>query len=303
MGHCQQIAGQLGISLWEAIPLVIPQLRGPTQRSLQALYQRLTLLRDSVLGLPLPEQVESILEMSGLLTYYRDGEQAQERIENLRDLVAAARDYAREAGAEASLSAFVEQAALASAIEDPEKDSTDRVLLSTVHGVKGLEFSTVFLVGASEGIFPLSVAGRESDVEEELRIFYVALTRAEKHLFITCPRFDIRYGMRPVVLSRFVRQIGLEEEKLHTSPAILGLRPALSKPLPPVPSKGFSPQEVTPSEQIQVGCRVEHTHFGRGIVRHREENGAAGVVQVEFERVGLKRLDLRYAKFRLISDS
>lgn len=301
IAHCQRLAGEFGISLWEAIPRAIPQLRGPAQRALSTLLQRLTLLRESVQGLPLSEQVEAILEMSGLLSYYQESDQAQERLENLRDLVAAARDFAREVGPRASLEAFVEQTALASSVEDPEKDTADRLLLSTVHGVKGLEFAVVFLVGAAEGIFPLSVAGRESDVEEELRIFYVALTRPEKYLFITCPRFDTRYGMRPVVVSRFVRQIGLGEGT-DTPPAVVGLRPSPSRPIPMRPPQGFSPQEVAPPEHIQVGCRVEHTHFGAGVVRHREENGAAGVVQVEFDRVGLKRLDLRYAKFRLLSD-
>ena len=300
--HCQQLAGELGLSLWEAIPRALPQLRGPAQRALQALYQRLMLLRESVQGLPLPDAVEAILEMSGLLAYYQDSDQAQERLENLRDLVAAARDFAREVGPDASLGAFLEQAALASSVEDPEKGATDCVLLSTVHGVKGMEFTAVFLVGAAEGLFPLAASGREANTEEELRIFYVALTRAEKHLFLTCPRFDTRYGMRPMVVSRFVRQIGLAKE-FSTPPAIRGLRPLPLNPHPISPSKSFSPQEATSPDQIQVGCRVEHTHFGVGIVRHREENGAAGVVQVEFDRVGLKRLDLRYAKFRLITDS
>ncbi len=297
----QEQAQVEGCSLWGVLPQGAALLRGPVQRALESFYKRLQAFRERVGPLPFPYQVEEALEQSGLLSYYDQDERAAERKENLHELVAAAQEYARQHGEQASLRGFLESVALASSAEDPEKGPQDRVWLSTVHAVKGLEFHTVFLVGVIEGYFPHSYAQDEGPqaLEEERRIFYVALTRARRHLYISAPQYDPRSVRepRPAIPSRFLREIGL----LEAPKGSLGVRLTRPAALPtPSPEKaaGFLPSDPA---QIKPGMTIEHLHFGRGVVLAREENGALGVVQVQFEKSGIKKLDLRYAKLRLVS--
>ncbi|RMF51454.1 MAG: hypothetical protein D6750_03620, partial [Bacteroidetes bacterium] len=297
----QEQAQTEGCSLWAILTKDTVLLRGPVQRALQTFSRRLEAFREQVGPLPFPHQVEEALEQSGLLSYYEREERAAERKENLQELVVAAWEYARRQGEEASLRGFLESVALASATEDPEKGSEDRVWLSTVHGVKGLEFHTVFLVGVVEGYFPHSYAWQEGPqaLEEERRIFYVALTRARRHLYLSAPQYDLRSGRepQPTVPSRFLRDMGLLQ------PPQVSLRPRprerMASPNPPL----YNPVDFSSVDpaQIKPGMTIEHTHFGRGVVLAREENGALGVVQVHFEKAGIKKLDLRYAKLRLVS--
>lgn len=298
----QEQAQAEGCSLWAVLPKGTALLRGPVQRALESFYKRLGAFRDRIGDLPFPYQVEEALEQSGLLPYYDHDERASERKENLQELVAAAQEYARQQGEAASLRGFLESVALASSVEDPEKGPQDRVWLSTVHGVKGLEFHTVFLVGVIEGYFPHSYAQEEGlkALEEERRIFYVALTRARRHLYLSTPQYDPRSVRepRPAIPSRFLEEIGLRARPKVTP----GSRSGGHFALPTTPSRersaGFLPSDPA---QIKPGMTIEHLHFGRGVVLDREENGALGVVQVKFEKSGIKKLDLRYAKLRLIS--
>ncbi|MCS7297813.1 MAG: UvrD-helicase domain-containing protein [Bacteroidia bacterium] len=282
------------VSLWQVIPKAINELKAPTQRALQQFYARMLRFRETLANLPLDELVERTLEESGLWQYYESDERAQERRENLRELVAAAQEFSQELGEEASLRDFLERVALTSSLEDPKEHVPNAVWLSTVHGVKGLEFHTVFIVGAIEGLFPHAYAHEEGieAIEEERRIFYVALTRAARHLYILQPQFDMRLGApRPALPSRFIREIqpsSPPKQRRYSSPS-----------LPYAPA--FSAHEASSPLEILPGRRVEHTHFGYGEVLHREENGSAGIVEVRFERYGVKKLDLRYAKLRVIS--
>lgn len=295
-------AEQQKSSLWQVLPTAIQVLKGPSQRALQAFYTRVLRYRETLLDLPLPEQVEAALEQSGLIPYYESDDRAAERRENLQAVVAAARDFALQVGAEASLRDFLERIALISPTDDQKDSPPNAVWLSTVHGVKGLEFHTVFLVGVIEGLFPHAYANEEGEaaLEEERRIFYVALTRARRHLYILQPQFDTRYGgPRPAMPSRFLEEIRPQKPTTTVRPAIVGkLR---STPPPPKRTLAFSPEEASPPSAILPGLRVEHTHFGTGRVLTREENGAAGVVEVEFDAYGKKKLDLRYAKLRILS--
>ncbi|MCX7606334.1 MAG: UvrD-helicase domain-containing protein [Bacteroidia bacterium] len=298
-----RLAGERQSSIWQVLPEAVELFRGPAQRALEAFYDRMRSFREQLLPLPFIEQVEGVLQQSGLLAYYESDERAQERKENLRELIIAAREYHQQAGDQASLRDFLERVALTSATDDPKEGPPDAVWLSTVHGVKGLEFHTVFLVGVIEGLFPHAYANEEGEeaLEEERRIFYVALTRAARHLYLTKPQFDMRHGtMRPALSSRFLTEIGLDSGE-SARPAFMGRLSVSPPPTFPSRTPAFPLSEAAPSSSILPGCRVEHSHFGRGEVLHREENGAEGVVQVRFESVGVKKLDLRYAKLRLLS--
>ncbi|MDW8236261.1 MAG: UvrD-helicase domain-containing protein [Bacteroidia bacterium] len=300
------LAAQEGKSLWAIWMPAASLFRGSIQRAMTSFYQGMNRLRESFYELPLHEAVENLLEESGLIAYYQNGDNARERIENLRELVKAIQEYLAKQEGEPSLRAFLDTIALVFSTGD-QKEVSDAVWLSTVHGVKGLEFHTVFVVGVTEGLFPHLRATEEGQaaIEEERRIFYVALTRARRHLYLTYPLYDIRGSApQPTTPSRFLEEI---EAKAHTSfsvpespsrPALIGVRrrslPSPVRTPTPIP-------DPSPTSAIQPGCWVEHSHFGRGRVLHREENGAAGVVHVDFEDFGMKKLDLRYARLRILS--
>ncbi|MCS7153116.1 MAG: UvrD-helicase domain-containing protein [Bacteroidia bacterium] len=291
------------VSLWQILPLAAKEMKGAPQRALEAFYVRMLRFREKLLPLPLTEQVALALEESGLLEYYREAENGRERIDNLQAVVASAKDFILQVGEGASLREFLERVALVSATDDPKEGAPDAVWLSTVHGVKGLEFHTVFVVGVIEGYFPHSYAHEEGmeALEEERRIFYVALTRAMRHLYILQPQYDTRHGgAQPAIPSRFLQEIKPAESS-KTRPALIG---RLRAPVVSAPSGmtwAFPPEEAAPPSEILPGRRVQHTHFGYGQVLSREENGAAGIVEVLFDTYGKKKLDLRHAKFRVLS--
>lgn len=300
----RDLAAQQNVSLWQVLPEGGRLLRGPAARALQNFHTYLVRYRESVQPLPLAEQIEIALEKSGLFLYYAEDERAAERKENLQSFVASAYEFVEKYGPEATLRDFLQNIALISSSDDPKGAPADAVWLSTVHGVKGMEFHTVFLVGVMEGLFPHAYALEEGKgaVEEERRIFYVALTRAQRHLYLTCPTLDSRYGAaRPALPSRFLAEMGLTEKE-EVRPALSGaLRARHREAKPTPPPLSFPPHELAPPDAIQVGLWVEHTHFGRGRVLEKEENGAAGVVRIQFDTVGIKKLDLRYAKLRIVS--
>lgn len=304
IGRLMALAEERRLSLWQVLPLAVEEMKGASRRALQTFYSRMLRFREQLLSLPFAGQMEAALELSGLWQYYEHDDKAQERRENLRALVVAAQEFVQQVGETATLRDFLERIALVSGSDDPKEGPPNAVWLSTVHGVKGMEFHTVFLVGVIEGLFPHSYANEEGQeaMEEERRIFYVALTRAARHLYILQPKFDTRYGgSRPAAPSRFLEEIRAETQEM-VRPAVVGrLRPATAKAPPVVKSLAFSPEEASPAVDILPGRRVEHTHFGTGIVLSREENGAAGVVEVQFDTHGKKKLDLRYAKLRVLS--
>ncbi|MCS7189602.1 MAG: UvrD-helicase domain-containing protein [Bacteroidia bacterium] len=284
-------------SLWEALGRLAQEGQSPMHRAVKNFYHKMRSYREALLPLPLDELVEEALEQSGLLTYYAGDDRELERKDNLHELVAAAREYHEHNPSGASLHTFLERVTLVSTTGDTQKGFTDAVWLSTVHGVKGMEFHTVFIVGMIEGLFPHAYANEEGEValEEERRVMYVALTRASRQLYITYPRYDMRYATaRPTIPSRFLEEIGMSEP-----PVALSSIKRIQSPLRVMQT--FSPSEIASPQEIQVGCQVEHTHFGKGKVVAREENGASGIVQVEFESVGMKKLDLRYARLKLLS--
>ncbi|MCX8112612.1 MAG: UvrD-helicase domain-containing protein [Bacteroidia bacterium] len=289
-------------SIWQVIPTAIEEVKGATKRALESFYTRMLRFRQRLLNLPLVEQVEAALEESGLWQYYEGDDHARERQENLQALVAAAQDFILQVGEGATLKDFLERVALSSATDDPKEGPPNAVWLSTVHGVKGLEFHTVFLVGVIEGLFPHSYAHEEGEeaLEEERRIFYVALTRAARHLYILQPQFDTRYGdRRPAIPSRFLEEIQPSHKEAKLRPALIGHSHPSMKPPPKI--LAFSPEEASSPSEILPGRRVQHTHFGFGEVISREDNGAVGVVEVIFDTYGKKKLDLRYAKLRVLT--
>jgi ATP-dependent DNA helicase UvrD/PcrA len=260
-------------------------------------------LRDATRDLPLPEIIDHVLERSGLIAHY-EGErstaskkrEAEERLENLNELVNAATLFVHE-NEDDSLTAFLAHASL-EAGEHQAGEQDDALHLMTVHASKGLEFHTVFITGLEEGLFPhQNSIDAEGGLDEERRLMYVAITRARRRLYLSFAQSrmlhgQVNYGMA----SSFLRE--LPDNLLHW------LSPKVARRNASAPA--FIPQRdarVVPPAQRHAGTSgwssgqaVFHTKFGEGMIVNLEGSGADTRVQVNFRKAGVKWLALEYAK-------
>ncbi|MDP1635146.1 MAG: 3'-5' exonuclease, partial [Gallionellaceae bacterium] len=268
-------------------------------------------LRSGTSGLPLPEIVEHVLQHSGLVDHYKNEtgakkREAEERLENLNELINAATLFVHESEDD-SLTAFLTHASLESG-EHQAGDSDDALHLMTVHAAKGLEFHTVFITGLEEDLFPHQNSQNvDGGLDEERRLMYVAITRARRRLYLTFAQRRMLHGQTHYGrVSSFLRE--LPEALLQW------ITPRFSTPrtfatgsyetksyvnafaataAPPVP-------HVSPDAMWRIGQRVFHQKFGEGVVTDTEGGGNEGRVQVNFKRAGSKWLALEYAKLTAI---
>jgi DNA helicase-2/ATP-dependent DNA helicase PcrA len=294
------------VSMWRAANELVEhqKLPGRASNALQAFLDLINQLGEDTEHAQLHEQTEHVIRYSGLIAHHEKekGEKAQSRIENLEELVTAARQFEQNwenmEGEEQTnvLSAFLDQAALDAG--DAQADQyTDSVQLMTLHSAKGLEFPLVFLAGMEEGLFPHSMSAEEPGrLEEERRLCYVGLTRAMQKLFITYAECRQLHGQtnynRP---SRFINEIPIElveEVRLNAS-----VRRPLSEPAPSGFGDYRSGNDV-PDTQLSLGQRVIHPKFGEGMVINFEGSGPKARVQVNFDYEGVKWLVVGFANLQ-----
>ena len=248
----------------------------------------------------------AVLEQSGLLDELRESHDPQDevRIENLEELVAVAEEYEeRQAndGESSSLAGFLEEVSLvADADEIPEgEDHGGIVTLMTLHTAKGLEFPTVFLTGMEEGVFPHSrTLGEKNELEEERRLAYVGLTRAQKRLYLSRAEYRSAWGApnyNPP--SRFLDEIPEDLIDWNKSASGFTSPPIRKKPSTPAPlARGGSTKKINSQTLLlSVGDRVSHDTFGLGTVIAVSGEGEKAEATINFGSYGDKRLLLRYA--------
>ena len=269
-------------------------------------------IRGQAAALSLPELMELVLQRSDLAEAYasNDSHEAQQRYENLLELVRSAAERSEGVGLDA-LAEFMDRAALVSDADSlPAGTGTDRdtdaarVSLMTIHCAKGLEFGVVCIVGLDEGLFPNSrAATSQRGLEEEYRLCYVACTRAMDRLYL------LRAQRRLMVFDRSGGGAGWRQTR--ASPFLRYLREsAASSSLLPLAgsSEGFEAEEAGGSEvvydpdevQLRIGTRVRHPAFGVGEVRRIEGHGPTLKLQVFFPRAGMKMLSARHARLEII---
>ena len=267
-------------------------VRGKAGRTLQdfaALIARLAGQRRDVAP---PAFIDLVLDQTGYREALRQERtpEAEARLENLEELIAAAEDFTHSA-AEPTLESFLDGVALVSDV-DELKDGETRVTLMTLHSAKGLEFPAVFMTGLEEGVFPHARSMNDPDeVEEERRLCYVGVTRARERLTLSWALHRRIHGYGVGEPSRFLRE--MPEDRVLPLNAGRGPQGAET----PAPSRAvprYEPEEE--SWPIKVGTRVRHARFGEGMVVGVEKDGADTVVTVGFAAVGRKRLSLQYAQ-------
>ncbi|CAN7734789.1 DNA helicase II [Pseudomonas solani] len=295
----REFARAQDVSMWEAIRLLVANkgLPGRASGALAVFIELIENLAAKVLEMPLHLMTQTVIEQTGLITYHKEekGEKGQARVENLEELVSAARAFENNEDDEelTPLQAFLSHASLEAG--DTQADAfEDSVQLMTLHSAKGLEFPLVFLVGMEEGLFPHKMSLEESGrLEEERRLAYVGVTRAMQRLVLTYAETRRLYGSETYnKVSRFVREIPpqlIREVRLSNSVS----RPVAGSNR----SSGsmFAGAEV-PQTGFNLGQRVQHSLFGEGTILNFEGSGAQARVQVVFESEGSKWLMLAYAK-------
>ncbi len=283
-------ARQAGSSLWEAARIAsgpggaLAGKAGSAVRAFRALIER---LGAETRPRALHEQVDEMLKASGLIEHYRreKAERGEARVENLEELVSAARGFTPEGEELSSLDAFLAHAALESG-EGQADEWEDCVQMMTLHSAKGLEFPVVFLTGMEEGLFPhqRSLTDLES-LEEERRLCYVGMTRAMRQLYLSYAEQRRLHGIDSYgQVSRFVREVPDE--------LIEEVRPRVQVSRPLAVGRFRAAEEAG---SVRLGARVRHGKFGEGVVLNVEGAGPQARVQVSFERQGTKWLMVQYA--------
>jgi DNA helicase-2/ATP-dependent DNA helicase PcrA len=283
-------------SMWSAAIELASKTQIPTRArtSLKHFTDLIEALDASTQDLDLTEQTDIVVQRSGLIDHYRKqhGEKAQTRVENLEELVTAARHFNYDPADDQHpdpLSEFLAHAAL-EAGEGQAEEWEDCVQLMSLHSAKGLEFPLVFLSGLEEGLFPhqrsIDEPGR---LEEERRLCYVGMTRAMVQLFLTWAEVRRLHGRESYTRpSRFLREIPAElVAEVRSSTVLTG---AIS-----TPAEALNSKAQTSSPGIDLGARVHHVKFGHGTVLSVEGQGEHARVQVRFETAGNKWLVLAYA--------
>ena len=291
------------VSMWEAMRLLIAN-KGLTGRAAGALGVFVELIENlaaKCADMPLHLMTQTVIEQSGLIAYHEaeKGEKGQARVENLEELVSAARAFENTEEDEelTPLAAFLGHASL-EAGDTQADEHEDSIQLMTLHSAKGLEFPYVFLVGMEEGLFPHKMSLEEPGrLEEERRLAYVGITRAMQNLVMTYAETRRLYGSETYnKVSRFVREVpkGLIQE--------VRLSNSVSRPFgggqQQNSSSLFAGSEI-PETPFSLGQQVRHAVFGEGVILNFEGSGAQARVQVNFAE-GSKWLMMGYAKLEAV---
>ncbi len=243
------------------------------------------------------------------------------RFENLQELLNGIKDFSEKAEkGKNTLELFMQDVALLTNADNEKEDDYNKVILMTIHAAKGLEFPYIFVVGLEENLFPSMMTMDSQDgLEEERRLFYVAITRAEKRLFLSYALSRFKWGQyidcKP---SRFLEEINKNftqqsEIKLSKKGAskkpykIFAKTKSAEKPTINIPNNlkkvSTAKSNVNPSnlENLQAGIKVKHNRFGRGKILKIEGENANKKATVFFEGIGQKMLLLKFAKLEIVN--
>ena len=267
------------------------------------------------------EITKEVLKQSGLYNLYKNDESMEgvNRIQNIEELLNGIKDFVENNDKnQVSVSTFLQDVALATE-QDNESNDNNKVALMTIHLAKGLEFPFVYIVGLEENLFPSAMnLNSRTDLEEERRLFYVALTRAEKKIYLSYVLSRYRWG-KPVdsEKSRFIDEINdefIENNIIQNSTTRdfsndvqynkIGLRYKKPEKRPPsnfIKIKSSSIKSNLFDSKLVVGNIVMHERFGKGRVISIEGSGGDKKAEIKFEKNGIKKLLLRFSKLEIIS--
>lgn len=332
IGRLRSRAGELGVSMSSILedPLAHGvEVSRATATKLTAFASLIDEMRQRSLSVEgnLYDLVHSIVMQSGIMAELNldTTSEGRERVANVKELLASIEEYtqaARQTESEISLSAYLNEIALMTDVDADTEDDAPSVTLMTIHASKGLEFAHVFIVGLEEALFPSAMSQEMNELEEERRLFYVALTRAEQTCHLGYARERFRNGRTETVRpSRFLSELPAELLKKNSSAqsTLTSLMRGFATELPtefasvePTPSprskrvhigrrSADSPEPTVQHQQLDnlvVGNRIYHPRFGEGLLLSLEGLEANAKAVVRFDTAGEKTLLLRFAKLQ-----
>lgn len=314
-------ANDQGVSLWDILQNPTPFTGG---RMFGPIDDFVTMIKRFGLDAERKDAYDTAFEIakgSGLMRELYEDKTVEglSRYENVQELLNAIKEYVENPEKEdKSLGAFLQEVSLATGQDEDKDKDPDKVTMMTIHMAKGLEFKYVYIVGLEEDLFPSQMMlSSRADLEEERRLFYVAITRAEKKLFLTYATSRYRFGrLKNCEKSRFIDDIDpsyIKESKkvssVESTPISSGYartliggiqRKVVSKPVNKAtaykPSPDFKPSD---NALLQEGMKVEHPKFGFGKVEKMDFSGPDKKAKIVFDDFGEKTLLLSFAKLKI----
>ena len=272
-------AGALGLSLFDAIPSFVSNTQGG--RALKDFHKMMISFKEQIENIPLHKLIDLLLDETGYKTMLITEDPENERLDNIYELQNVLRELEDNEGTNVDkLTNFLNDLALRTD-NDNESEDDDRVILTTYHQAKGLEFKNVFMVATEEGIFPSRFHREDMDMEEERRICYVGITRAKERLYITHTQTRMLYGQNTESkLSRFISELNKTHYKALSSKAD---ELASEKQV-----KVKKTKTTNTDEKYKLGDKILHKVYGKGVVVGYEKESS---IKVAFEHpTGIKVL-------------
>jgi DNA helicase-2/ATP-dependent DNA helicase PcrA len=292
-------AQQLGTTLWEILSdeTSVNTLAGRSAKAVNNFTQMISRWQEQVEILPVSELLQQVLEDSG---YVQDltnqgTDEAEDRLQNIQELFNAVQQF-QEENEEVTLGAFLSSTAISSDLDNLKEGETG-VSLMTLHASKGLEFPVVFLVGLEQGLFPNYRSLNDPKLlEEERRLCYVGITRAQERLFLSHARERRLYGNRePAMRSQFLDELPEELLAIHHPSKLTYTKGVSNKTFQPLTTG-----KPSSAENWQVGDRVFHQKFGEGKVTHVFGSGRKISLAIKFDHLGQKIIDPLVAQLQKI---
>ncbi len=298
-------AEELGGSVWDALVHAGSGSYPPRgAKALTAFRKLVEELHAAAAELPLPALLDRLLEETAYADLYRkEDDDAQARLENLREFLTAAQEFTErpDRAGDDSLTAFLDHVALVSDIDTWHRDRG--LTLMTLHSAKGLEFDAVAVAGLEEGLLPhANSQGEPDDLEEERRLLYVGMTRARRRLFLSCARRRRIAGRyQDQEESPFLRELPADGLVLHESPELFynrrtsGVYDFFGRGRPELPA-----DDGDATDGLRRGGRVRHPTLGDGVVLELEGSGDDLKLTVFFHRAGKRKILARYTSLELL---
>lgn len=307
LGRLQAYAAENGLHLFEVLSnaAAVPGLNSRFVGKLDELSGIIFELMGEAEEVPVKQLIEDVMQRTGYLEELQLSKnvQDQSRVDNLMELLSVAEDFAK-GGEENTLENFLANVALVSDIDDAELGE-DAVTLMTLHSAKGLEFPVVFLAGMEEGIFPHArTLMDEEEIEEERRLCYVGITRAEKYLFMSNARMRTIYGHTvSYPPSRFLQEVPRGLLHIYKRPVVQRQAPREERRSDNrstanwflQPKSSFIPQENSSGSSFTAGDKVSHSKWGTGTVVSVKNTEDGQEVKVAFAGAGIRSLLTKYA--------
>jgi DNA helicase II / ATP-dependent DNA helicase PcrA len=333
-------AAEKGVSVWEVVANINVYNAGRWSNAIEGfadLIKSFKLMIDQ--GKDAYEIASHVAKASGLLKELHEDKTVEglSRYENVQELLNSIKQFTdNPENEDTTLGTFLQSVSLLTSADDGDDTDNDKVTMMTIHGAKGLEFNHVYIVGLEEDLFPsqMMLESRD-DLEEERRLFYVAITRAEKKLYMSFAESRYQWGrLKPCEPSRFLQEIderylhygrkkgrvayssekgfdskesfdpqavvrGLVNKSASKSSTISNLsNPSTTPTVVHKPSENFVASDTA---NLREGQKVEHLKFGYGTVKSLDINGTERKALIKFDKVGEKTLLLSFAKLRIVS--